>query len=98
VAALGDFDFGELKPSQTLFLAADQVIRIGLSPMRIEIMISIDGVEFEDGYQQLVRDEISGVKVKLIGLQHLERNRQAPARPKNSQIRKNFRRRCQAVR
>jgi hypothetical protein len=51
--------------------------------MRIEIMTSIDGVEFDDAYQQRVEDELDGVTVKLIGLDHLKRNKQAAARAKD---------------
>jgi hypothetical protein len=83
VAALEDFGFGGQKLSETMFLVADQIIRMGLPPMRIEIMTSIDGVEFDDAYQQRVEDELDGVTVKLIGLHHLKRNKQAAARPKD---------------
>jgi len=83
VAALEDFGFGGQKLSETMFLAADQIIRMGLPPMRIEIMTSIDGVDFDEAYPQRVEDDLDGVRVKLIGLRHLKRNKQAAARPKD---------------
>ena len=82
VAALEDFGFGGQKLSETMFLEADRIIRMGLPPMRIEIMTSIDGVEFDDAYSERVEDELDGVAVKLIGLQHLKCNKRAAARAK----------------
>ena len=83
VAALEDFGFGGQKLSETMFLEADRIIRMGLPPMRIEIMTSIDGVEFDDAYSERVEDELDGVAVKLIGLQHLKCNKRAAARAKD---------------
>ena len=83
VAALEDFGFGGQKLSETKFREADRIIRMGLPPMRIEIMTSIDGVEFDDAYSERVEDELDGVAVKLIGLQHLKCNKRAAARAKD---------------
>ena len=83
VAALEDFGFGGQKLSEAMVLEADRIIRMGLPPMRIEIMTSIDGVEFDDAYSERVEDELDGVAVKLIGLQHLKCNKRAAARAKD---------------
>jgi predicted nucleotidyltransferase len=83
VAALEDFGFGGQKLNEALFLSADQIIRMGLPPMRIEIMTSIDGVVFDEAYLQRVEDELDGITVKLISLQDLKRNKKAAARAKD---------------
>ena len=83
VAALEDFGFGGQKLSETMFLEGDRAIRMGLPPMRIEIMTSIDGVKFDDAYSERVEDEFEGVTVKMIGLQHLKCNKRAAARAKD---------------
>ncbi len=83
VAALEDFGFGGQVLAEGLFLKRDQVIRMGLPPMRIEILTSISGVEFEDAYDQRIEDELDGVEVKLIGLHHLKLNKAAAARSKD---------------
>ncbi len=69
--------------AEELFLEADQVIRMGLPPMRIEILTSISGVEFYDAYEQRIEDVLDGVPVKLISLRHLKANKVAAARTKD---------------
>jgi hypothetical protein len=83
VAALEDFGFGSQMLAEELFLEADQVIRMGLPPMRIEILTSISGVEFYDAYEQRIEDVLDGVPVKLISLRHLKANKVAAARTKD---------------
>jgi hypothetical protein len=83
VTALEDFGFGSQVLVEGLFLESDQVVRMGLPPMRIEIMTSISGVNFNDAYDQRVEDVLDGVPVKLISLQHLKANKVAAARAKD---------------
>ena len=83
IAALTDFGFGRDTLNESMFLVPDQIIRMGLPPMRIEIHTSIDGVEFVEASQQRIDDELDGVPVRLISLQHLKQNKQAVGRPKD---------------
>jgi predicted nucleotidyltransferase len=83
VEALEDFGFGGEVLSEELFLKDDQIIRMGLPPMRIEIMTSISGVEFGEAYDQRIKDELDGVQVNLISLRHLKVNKVAAARAKD---------------
>lgn len=83
IAALTDFGFGGDTLNESMFLVPDQIIRMGLPPMRIEILTSIDGVEFAEAYQERIEDELDGVPVSLISLDHLKRNKQIAARPKD---------------
>jgi hypothetical protein len=48
VAALSEFGFGTPDLSADLFLARDRIVRMGIPPMRIEVMTTISGVRFED--------------------------------------------------
>jgi hypothetical protein len=83
VAALEDFGFGGEVLIEELFLQDDKVVRMGLPPMRIEILTSISGVEFEDAYNQRIEDVLDGIPVKLISLHHLKANKVAAARTKD---------------
>ena len=83
VAALEDFGFGGEVLAEALFLEDDRVIRMGLPPMRIEILTSISGVDFQDAYDERIEDVLDGVAVKLISLQHLKANKLAAARTKD---------------
>ena len=83
VEVLKDFGFNvpELKPE--LFLKEDQIIRMGLPPIRIEIATSISGVDFDECYEERTVDELDGVPVPLISLKHLKINKQASGRYKD---------------
>lgn len=80
VAALKEFGFDvpELRPE--LFLQKDQIVRMGVPPVRIEIATTISGVEFEECYQERIIDELDDVQVNLISLKHLKNNKKASGR------------------
>jgi len=77
--------FGMQDPTLTpaLFQQPEKIIRMGVPPMRIEILTDIDGVEFAECYA--VREEavIDGVPVNVISLTHLRRNKKASGRHKD---------------
>jgi hypothetical protein len=80
VGALIDFGFDlpELQPE--LFQKEDQVIRMGIPPIRIEILTSIDGVTFTECFEDRIKDSLDNVPVNIISLEHLKRNKQASGR------------------
>lgn len=83
VDALEDFGFGSDVLVPDLFVQLDKIFRMGLPPMRIEILTSISGVEFNDVYSDRIEDELDGVPVKLINLHYLKLNKKAAARAKD---------------
>jgi hypothetical protein len=72
------FEMPELSPD--VFLKKDQVIRMGVPPIRIEIVTTASGVDFEECYAALVVDELDGVAVNVINLEHLKINKKAAGR------------------
>jgi hypothetical protein len=83
VAALKEFGFDNSELSPEMFLKEDQIIRMGLPPIKIEIVTSISGVEFEECYSNKIIDELDGIKVNLIDLVHLKINKKASGRHKD---------------
>ncbi|MEW6241617.1 MAG: hypothetical protein ACOYZ8_13730 [Chloroflexota bacterium] len=75
------FDLPELKPE--LFLQEKQIVRMGVPPLKIEICTFISGVDFEECYQARVVDELDGVEVSLIDLEHLKKNKKASGRARD---------------
>ena len=75
------FDLPELMPE--LFLKKGQIIRLGVPPVRIEIITTISGVKFSQCYAKRVTDKLDGVKVNMICLDHLKRNKKAAGRHKD---------------
>jgi predicted nucleotidyltransferase len=61
----------------------NQLVRMGISPFRIEILTTIDGVSFADCYAERVRGELDGVEVNVISLPKLRENKKASARSKD---------------
>jgi predicted nucleotidyltransferase len=59
------------------------VFQIGVAPRRIDILSSIDGVEFEEAMKDCIEVEIEGLKITVIGREHLIKNKRAAGRPKD---------------
>ena len=66
-----------------LFQKSDQIIRMGMPPVRIEVLTDIDGVAFADCYASRISTEIDGQPVRLIARHHLRMNKQAAGRYKD---------------
>lgn len=60
-----------------------EIIRLGVPPIRLEILTSISGVEFAECYSRRLETELDGVRVNLIQLDDLKRNKQASGRLKD---------------
>lgn len=83
ISALNAFGFEHPDINRELFLQEKNIIRMGHPPMRLEISMSISGVDFDECYQTRIVDELDGVEVDLIDLEHLKKNKKASGRPKD---------------
>src|SRR3954454_3421034 len=61
VAALEAFGFSPGSVSPDLFLAENQVVRLGVPPLRLELLTTISGVTFAACYARRTRAVIDGV-------------------------------------
>jgi hypothetical protein len=59
------------------------VFQIGVSPSRIDILTSIDGVEFTDAWRDRLEVQIEGLPVPVIGRMHFIVNKKAVGRPQD---------------
>jgi hypothetical protein len=64
-------------------LDPDRILQLGVAPSRIDIMTSIDGVEFDEAWPNRLVVSIEGVSVPVIGREDLIRNKRAAARPRD---------------
>lgn len=80
VAALRQFGFDVPELRAELFYEPGHVVRMGLPPVRLEILTSIDGVKFQDCYPRRRTADIDGVEVEIIGLNDLKVNKKASGR------------------
>ena len=81
--ALADFGFEVPELSADLFLMDDQIVRMGVEPVRIEVMTSISGVEFDECYRGRLETTLNDVPVSLINLRDLKINKKASGRLKD---------------
>ena len=80
---LVDFGFAEPSIPIEIFQNPGSVVRMGISPMRLEILNQISGVEFEDCFNNRIIEEIENVPINIIGLEDLKKNKAASGRPKD---------------
>jgi hypothetical protein len=83
VDALEEFGFAQSELRKELFLEKEKVIRMGVPPMRLEILTSIDGVTFEDCYTRRVVADFGDVQVNFISRSDLLRNKRSSGRHKD---------------
>jgi hypothetical protein len=83
VAVLKEFEFDVPELVPELFLKEDQIIRMGLPPVRLEIVTTISGVSFEQCYAERITDSLDGIPVNLISLHNLKINKKASGRYKD---------------
>ncbi len=78
-------EFGFLTPqlSENLFLQEDSIIRMGVPPLRIEVMTTISGVSFAECYAKRVTGMLDDVEVNIISLHHLKANKKESGRHKD---------------
>ena len=73
LAALGQFGFGALGIRKEDFISPNQVIQLGYPPGRIDLLTSIDGVDFVDCYTRRMVVEIDGIALRFIALEEIGR-------------------------
>ena len=81
--ALREFGFAVPELTPALFREPATVIRLGEPPLRIELLTSASGVDFEECYAERIVERMSGVSIPLIGLRHLRQNKRASGRHKD---------------
>jgi hypothetical protein len=65
------------------FIEPDFVIQLGYPPNRIDLLTSLKAVDFEKCYSAHIEVNENGVKIKIIDLDSLKRNKRAVGRSKD---------------
>jgi hypothetical protein len=81
--ALREFGFATARLTADLFLAQNNVVRLGVPPIRIEILTSITGVQFDSCYAEKEMVQIDEILVAVISLARLRENKTASGRAKD---------------
>jgi hypothetical protein len=83
VALLNDFGFAESGFKEPDFLKAEQLIRLGRAPTRIDLLTSISGVSSDEAFASKVSAKLDGIPVFVLGKDALIRNKRAVGRPQD---------------
>ncbi len=83
VQVVKEFGFDTPDLSEQLITVQKKIIRMGMPPIRIEILCNIDGVDFQECYAKKIVDSIDGETVNIIDLESLKKNKQASGRSKD---------------
>lgn len=82
-SAFREFGMPNQAISEDLFLEANKVIRMGVPPVRLEIITNASGVDFNECYINREAIEIDDILINFISLHDLKKNKQAAGRHKD---------------
>lgn len=80
IKTLNDFGFGSLGLKESDFLEPEIIIQLGYAPNRIDLIMGVPGVDFEESYANRVDEEIDGVRLSFIDLENLRKAKRASGR------------------
>ena len=83
IEVLNEFGFDPPELQKELFLKEQKVIRMGVPPMRLEILTSIDGVDFEACFNNRLIVDFGDFEVNIISKSDLLINKRASGRPQD---------------
>lgn len=83
VDVLRAFGFALPNLSPQLFLDTKNMVRMGMPPVRIEILNEISGVRFDECYARRETPHIDGISINVIALDDLKQNKKASGRFKD---------------
>ena len=83
VSVLNDFGFGSLGLKEQDFLKENYVTQLGYPPLRIDILNSISGVEFNEAYLNKIVSDIDDLVVNFINIKEFIQNKIATGRAKD---------------
>lgn len=81
--ALIDFGFPSTRLTINDFLSPDTEFQMGYPPFRMDVMNSIEGVQFENCFKRRSYVDFDGVSISVIGLNDLKKNKKATGRKKD---------------
>jgi hypothetical protein len=83
ITVINDFGFSSLGLTGSDFLKENYVTQLGYPPLRIDILNSISGVEFDEGYENKIRGEVDGLVVNFINVSDFIKNKETTGRAKD---------------
>jgi hypothetical protein len=83
VMVLNQFGFADAGLRLADFTEQEQVIQLGRTPNRIDLLTSISGVSLDEAFSSKVSAKLDGVPVAFLARDHLIANKRAVGRPQD---------------
>ena len=83
IGTLTAFGFTDMELSEQDFLVDDNVIQLGVPPNRIDLLMSLTGISFEEVWENRASAKFGSVPVSVISREHLIVNKRAVGRPQD---------------
>ena len=83
VKALTEFGFGGGDLDTELFSTPDNLVRMGVEPMKIEILNYLNGVDFNQAYERRLSFPVEDIQLSVISLSDLLVNKKSVGRLKD---------------
>ncbi|HSR12724.1 MAG TPA: hypothetical protein VLS90_14880 [Thermodesulfobacteriota bacterium] len=81
--ALRAFGMPEKETTKTLFMEKNKIIRMGVPPVRIEVITSASGLDFDECYSRREIVKVEDIDINFISLEDLKTNKKAAGRHKD---------------
>jgi len=78
---LNEFGFDQVDLDASDFIEKEKVIQLGYPPLRIDLLTDIEGVQFDEAFQNKKVFELDGLMIDFISIQDLITNKKATGRP-----------------
>lgn len=83
VACLNEFGFESLKLKPDDFAEPEQVIQLGVAPVRVDFLSSLTGVSWQEAFEGKTEGFLGGVPVFYVGKETIRKNKKALGRKKD---------------
>ena len=83
LSALADFGFGSLGLVPEDLDRPDQILQLGVPPVRVDIITSIEAVSWQEAWEGRVQGACGGVPACFLGREQYVTNKRAVRRPKD---------------
>ena len=80
LACVNEFGFASFGLKKEDFIKEGNIVQLGYPPLRIDLLTHIDGVTFNECYQNKIQVEIDDIRVNFIGYKDLLTNKKESGR------------------
>lgn len=71
IKAIKAFGFGSLNLAIEDFMTPENIVQLGYEPYRIDLLVDVEGVDFETCFERRKETKLDGIAVKFLSLEDL---------------------------